>query len=104
MGGEIADVPADHPKWVEDRRLDGRDAVEITHHSNMGLSGFVVECLVGCAAFGHCLDSLDNVPPCCSIFDRAECSQQSKYLCCVSSELLLRQRRIPAMSTVGTGR
>ncbi|WP_229171890.1 hypothetical protein, partial [Bradyrhizobium altum] len=58
---------------------------------SMRLSGVVVERLVGRVAFGHCLDSLDNVSPRCAILDRAECPQQSEYFCRVSSELLLRQ-------------
>lgn len=90
-GDEVADIPVHHPKQAEDCRLVGRDAVEITHCSNMRLSGFVVECLVGCAAFGHCLDSLEKVSPRCAILDRAECPQQSKYFCGVASELLFCQ-------------
>lgn len=65
----------------------------------MRLSALFVEYLIGCAAFGHCLDNLDNFPPRCAVPNRAECSQQSKYLCGVASELLLRQKRLLLTTT-----
>ncbi|KRQ08712.1 hypothetical protein AOQ73_11880 [Bradyrhizobium pachyrhizi] len=58
--------------------------------------GFV-QSFVGSSAFGHCLYSPDNAAARGLIFDRSKCTQQSKYLCGVSSKLLLCQNSFPIM-------